>query len=191
MRQFGKTNAFEQTVEFCIWMKTSFSSVVTPFPQINVAKRFVDVHLFSTLNKGGMGAYLSWVERAEFAPRKKVGNFHVSCLHDCDSRTLETRYWKFDTFDRELNSDQHKTCLGMRCQQSLVASWNAFFVQAISCCTLWSEDSDASICNMAVGPCSFRPRTTHGNNEDKRNTYFTKLYHPGQFVKHWGHYCCY
>jgi len=112
-------------------------------------------------------------------------------FHDCGSRTLETRYWKFDTFDRELNSDQDEKCLGMRCQQSLVASWKAFFVQAISCCTLWSEDSDASICNMAVGPCSFRPRTTHGNNEDKRNTYFTKLHHPGQFLKHWGHYCCY
>ena len=43
LRQFSKTNALEQTIEFCIRMKTSFSSVVTPSPPNNAAKRFVDV----------------------------------------------------------------------------------------------------------------------------------------------------
>ena len=32
LRQFTKTNAFELTTAFCIWMKTPFSSVVTPLP---------------------------------------------------------------------------------------------------------------------------------------------------------------
>ena len=33
-------------------MKTPFSSIVNSLPQNNVAKRFVDVYLFPTLNKG-------------------------------------------------------------------------------------------------------------------------------------------
>ena len=48
-----KTNAFELTILFCFCMKTPFSSVVTPSPQNNVAKGFVDVYLFPTLKKGG------------------------------------------------------------------------------------------------------------------------------------------
>ena len=38
LRQIRETNAFEQT-EFCIRMKTSFSSLVTDSPRNNVAKR--------------------------------------------------------------------------------------------------------------------------------------------------------
>ena len=59
-------------------MKTSFSSVVTPSPPNNVAKGFVDVLVVSNIEKGERRGYLSQGERAEFTPKKKVGNFHVS-----------------------------------------------------------------------------------------------------------------
>jgi len=65
-------------LHFVFEKKTPFYSEVTPFPQNNVAKRFVDVYLFPTLKKRGRGGYLSQRERAEFTPRKKVGNFHVN-----------------------------------------------------------------------------------------------------------------
>ena len=51
-RQFTKTNAFELTIVFCIRMTTPFSSVVTPSPSNNVAKRYMDVDFFPTLKKG-------------------------------------------------------------------------------------------------------------------------------------------
>ena len=52
LRQFRKSNAFEQRTEFCTGMKTFFSSVITPPPPNNVAKRFVNVYLFPTLKMG-------------------------------------------------------------------------------------------------------------------------------------------
>ena len=52
LRQFRKSNAFEQRAVFCTGMKTFFSSVITPAPPNNVAKRFVNVYLFPTLKTG-------------------------------------------------------------------------------------------------------------------------------------------
>ena len=69
LRQFTKINAFELTTEHCIWMKTSFSSVVTtsspPTMFENASWMF---SCFHQLKKN----------RAEFTPRKKVSNFHAS-----------------------------------------------------------------------------------------------------------------
>lgn len=61
-------------------MKTSFSSVVTSLPpKRNVAKCFVDVDWFPTLKKGeGVATFHESPERAEFTPRKRVGNRYVS-----------------------------------------------------------------------------------------------------------------
>ena len=78
LKQFRKTNACEQATELSIRM-ASFSFLVTPSGSKNNAKRFVDVCLFPTLRTGkGEATFNEWRERAEFTPRKKVGNFHVS-----------------------------------------------------------------------------------------------------------------
>ena len=65
-------------------MKTHFSPIVTPPPppkkkKKNVAKRFVDVYLFPTLEKGEGEATFERGERGETtAKEKKIVNFQVS-----------------------------------------------------------------------------------------------------------------
>ena len=49
---FCKTNAFKLIIILLFGMNTHFASIVYPSPPNNVAKRFVDVYLFSTLKKG-------------------------------------------------------------------------------------------------------------------------------------------
>ena len=74
---FTKTNAFELTIIFCIWMKTPFSSIVTPSPLNNIAKCSMDVFFF------GEGGYLSWGERGKFRLRKKLLIFSTTFVHNC------------------------------------------------------------------------------------------------------------
>ena len=78
LRKFTKTNAFELTIEFRIWTKTSLSSVVTPYHPNNLQKAPLGCFVVSNIEKGESGGFLSRGERAEFTPRKEVGNFHVS-----------------------------------------------------------------------------------------------------------------
>ena len=47
-----QTNAFQLTIEFCICIKTSFSPVVTPSPQMLQNASWVFV---SNIQKGGRG----------------------------------------------------------------------------------------------------------------------------------------
>ena len=59
-------------------MKTSFSSVVTPSPQTMLQNASWMLKYVSNIEKGERISLLSRRERAEFTPRKKIGNFHVS-----------------------------------------------------------------------------------------------------------------
>ena len=77
-KQLTKTNTFKLIIEFCIWMKISFSSLVTPSPPNKVAKHLVDAWLFPTLRKGEGEAAFHKRESAEFKRREKVGNSQVS-----------------------------------------------------------------------------------------------------------------
>ena len=72
LRQLTKTNAFELTIVFCIWMKTLFSSVVTPHPSKQCCKPLRGCSFFvSSIENRGRGGYLSRGERGEFTSRKK------------------------------------------------------------------------------------------------------------------------
>ena len=55
LRQIHKTNAFQLTMEFCIWMKTPFSSVVTPSPPKQCCKTLRGCLFVSNIEKGGTG----------------------------------------------------------------------------------------------------------------------------------------
>ena len=77
LRQFTKTNALELTI-LCIWMKTSFSSAVTPSPLKQCCKTLYGCLFVSNIEKGEGGGFLSRRQRAEFTLRKNFGNFHVS-----------------------------------------------------------------------------------------------------------------
>jgi len=94
LRQFTLTNAFELTVEFCIWIKTPFSSVVTPpSPKQCCKNATLNVYLFPTLKKeGGEATFASWGEGGEFIQRKNIGNFHVS--HQLLSMIVATTHKK-------------------------------------------------------------------------------------------------
>ena len=84
MRQFTKTNAFELTMVFRIWMKTPFSSEVTLFPTPTpppptmLQNASLDVYLFPTLKKGEGEATFHEGRKENLHLGKKVGNFHVS-----------------------------------------------------------------------------------------------------------------
>ena len=81
LRHFTETNAFKLTMIFCVWMKTSFSSVILPpFPQPML--QMPRGYLFaSNIEKEGRGGYLSWGERGELTPREKRLVI-VVCLND-------------------------------------------------------------------------------------------------------------
>ena len=78
LRQFRKSNAFEQRTEFCTGMKTFFSSVITPTPTKQCCKTLRKCLFVSNIENGERGGYFSRRNRAEFSPRKKGGNFNVS-----------------------------------------------------------------------------------------------------------------
>ena len=62
-------------------MKTPFTSVVTPSPPTppnKVAKRFLKVYLFPTLEKGEGETTFHKGREENLHLEKKVGNFHVS-----------------------------------------------------------------------------------------------------------------
>ena len=81
LRHFTETNAFKLTIIFCVWMKTSFSSVLLPpFPQPMLQTPHGCLFV-SNIEKGGRGGYLSWWERGEFTPREKKLVI-VVCVND-------------------------------------------------------------------------------------------------------------
>ena len=81
LRQIHKTNAFQLIMEFCIWMKTPFSSVVTSSPLKQCCKTLRGCLFVSNIEKGGRGGNLERGKRGEFTPRVKTLVIFV-CLNN-------------------------------------------------------------------------------------------------------------
>ena len=86
---FKKTNAFEQTTEFCIRMKTSFS-VVTPSSPKQCCKTLRGCSFVSNIENGERGGYLSQREGAELTNQGKRLVIFMCLNNFCPQLTVHT-----------------------------------------------------------------------------------------------------